>query len=81
MKNIGVYIHIPFCKQKCIYCDFLSYSNKQELQEKYIQILIQEIRVFKQENQNVRFDTIYIGGGTPSYIESRFIKVIVIKCI
>ena len=49
MKNIGVYIHIPFCKQKCIYCDFISYANKAELQEKYVQALIKEIKEWSRE--------------------------------
>ena len=71
MKNVGVYIHIPFCKQKCIYCDFISYANKAELQEKYVQALIKEIREWKKQNKHIKIDTIYIGGGTPSYLESK----------
>lgn len=70
MKKIGVYIHIPFCKQKCIYCDFISYPNKIKLQEKYVQAIIKEIRDWKEKNREIKIDTIYIGGGTPSYIES-----------
>ena len=70
MENIGVYIHIPFCKQKCIYCDFISYANKKELQERYVQALIKEIKEWKKQNKDTRIDTIYIGGGTPSYLES-----------
>ena len=71
MKKIGVYIHIPFCKQKCIYCDFVSYANKGELQEKYVQALIKEIKEWKKQNKDSKIDTIYIGGGTPSYLESK----------
>ena len=70
MKKVGVYIHIPFCKQKCIYCDFISYANKAELQEKYVQALIKEIKEWKRQNKDIVIDTIYIGGGTPSYLES-----------
>ena len=43
MKDIGIYVHIPFCKQKCYYCDFISYVGKEKLVEKYINILIKEI--------------------------------------
>ena len=43
MKEIGVYIHIPFCKQKCYYCDFLSFANKENLQEKYVEAVLKEI--------------------------------------
>ena len=76
MKRIGAYVHIPFCKQKCYYCDFLSFANKIKFEEEYVESLIKEIRHFKEENDNVEFDTIYIGGGTPSYIDSKNIAKI-----
>lgn len=73
-KEIGLYIHIPFCKHKCDYCDFVSFANKEELIEKYIQALITEI---KQEHlETYRIKTIYIGGGTPSVIDSKYITEI-----
>lgn len=75
MKEIGVYIHIPFCKQKCDYCDFISYSNKNDLIEKYVEKLKQEIRK-EVTLKNLEISTIYIGGGTPSYINSQHIKTI-----
>ena len=71
IEKIGAYIHIPFCKQKCYYCDFLSFANKKEYEEKYVESLIKEIEVFKEKNNDVEFNTIYIGGGTPSYIDSK----------
>ena len=71
IEKIGAYIHIPFCKQKCYYCDFLSFADKKEYEEKYVESLIKEIEVFKEKNNDVEFDTIYIGGGTPSYIDSK----------
>ena len=75
MKEIGVYIHIPFCKQKCLYCDFVSFANKQELQKDYIQALKKEIQNWK--NNAYKIKTIYIGGGTPSYIDSNYISEII----
>ena len=75
MKEIGVYIHIPFCKQKCLYCDFVSFANKQELQKDYIQALKKEIQNWKNDEYKVK--TIYIGGGTPSYIDSNDIVEII----
>jgi len=60
MKNIGVYIHIPFCKQKCIYCDFISYANKAELQDKYVQALIKEIKEWKKQNKDIELAQKYI---------------------
>ena len=70
-KEIGIYIHIPFCKRKCYYCDFISYSNKCEQVENYIDTVIKELKTYAFENYNVT--TIYIGGGTPSFIDSKFI--------
>ena len=72
-KHIGIYIHIPFCKQKCYYCDFISYCNKDNLIEKYIQAVKKEIQL---QEIITEIDTIYIGGGTPSYIEAKYIKEI-----
>lgn len=80
MEDIGIYIHIPFCAKKCYYCDFISYAGKQEKINNYIEAVKQEIQIIsKQEQiqkQKRRVSTIYIGGGTPSYIESKYIKEI-----
>lgn len=79
-RELGIYIHIPFCQQKCYYCDFISYANKQELIEKYINALKIEIdNYFKNTElfQKYNITTIYIGGGTPSYIEEKNIAEIV----
>ena len=73
MKKLGLYIHIPFCKRKCHYCDFISFSGKQELIEKYIDSLKSEIRNYKINKEDYLIETIYFGGGTPSYIESKYI--------
>lgn len=75
MKELGIYIHIPFCKSKCSYCDFTSFANKERMIEKYIECLKKEIKENKEDNYIV--DTIYIGGGTPSFIDSKYIKQIV----
>lgn len=74
MKELGIYIHIPFCKSKCSYCDFISFANKEKKVEKYIECLKKEIK--NKEVDNCIVDTIYIGGGTPSFIESKYIKEI-----
>ncbi len=73
-KSIGIYIHIPFCKAKCYYCDFVSYSNKKELYEEYVQAVIQEIR--DRDLSKYSIDTIYIGGGTPSILGNKSISKI-----
>ena len=86
MKDIGIYVHIPFCKHKCYYCDFISYANKESLIEKYVKVLIKEITDVatgnKLDYENKMDDlfnvnTIYIGGGTPSFIESKHIVDII----
>lgn len=65
MKKISLYIHIPFCKQKCKYCDFSSYSGKEDVMSKYVDALNIEINNASKEYS---FKTIFIGGGTPSYL-------------
>lgn len=77
MKEIGVYIHIPFCKQKCKYCDFVSFADKEELQKEYINSLKLEIEKWKNTNKDYIIKTIYIGGGTPSYIDSKYIEELI----
>lgn len=73
MKELGIYIHIPFCKRKCAYCDFISFSGQQKLIKPYINALIREIKNYKTEKEKYVIKTIYFGGGTPSFIESKYI--------
>lgn len=79
MKEIGIYVHIPFCKQKCIYCDFISFSNKFNKVEEYINKLRQEIEIkaSKIGKSEILINTIYIGGGTPSIISKEYIGQII----
>ena len=73
MEELGIYIHIPFCKQKCFYCDFCSFANKNEMQEKYVEAVINEIKnIIHKEKYTVT--TIYFGGGTPSILNPKYIK-------
>ncbi len=73
-KELGIYIHVPFCKSKCYYCDFVSFSNKINAVNAYINALKKDMEQFDVSNYNVT--TIYIGGGTPSYIDEENIKQI-----
>ncbi len=72
MKNIGLYIHIPFCQKKCLYCDFNSYEGKIGKAEAYVKALIKEINLYKMDHK-FNFKTIFIGGGTPTLINCLFI--------
>lgn len=65
MKKIGIYVHFPFCVQKCNYCNFNSYANKSELQLDYFQALLREIEMYS-DSKKIQIDSIFIGGGTPS---------------
>ena len=86
IKEIGLYVHIPFCKQKCYYCDFISHANKEQMIERYVNCLKKEIIQYATENKvmaahglelEYRIKTIYIGGGTPSFIDEAYILSIV----
>ena len=74
VKNIGIYVHIPFCKSKCYYCDFTSFDNKENYIEKYIKCVNKEIEFSSKVPKIVT--TIYIGGGTPSSIDEKYIESI-----
>lgn len=69
----GIYIHVPFCKSKCVYCDFASYPKEIGKTESYFACLYREIKGRGETLKNKVFDTVYIGGGTPSVVPSKFI--------
>lgn len=71
MRKIGIYVHIPFCRRKCKYCDFISFENKEDYVERYMQALNNSIKECKYNDFAV--DTVYFGGGTPSNIDSKYI--------
>ena len=77
----GVYVHIPFCKSRCQYCDFFSTTQLEE-REEYVQALLQEIDERVSEGSEIA--TIYFGGGTPSILETeqieRLLKALLMKC-
>ena len=79
MKQIGLYLHIPFCKSKCPYCDFYSFSGKDTEKDDYTKILkdriLSSISVLLRKG-----DTLYIGGGTPSVLGAENLKTLVDTC-
>ena len=66
MPKSGIYIHMPFCKVKCMYCDFYSVADKDEAIPTFFDALINEIKMCETDTRNWIIDTIFIGGGTPS---------------
>ena len=70
-KTLGIYIHIPFCASKCGYCDFYSLAGCDKLMPKYHNALLQHIRESAPQLRQYYTDTVYFGGGTPSYYGAR----------
>lgn len=75
-EDIGIYIHIPFCTNKCYYCNFVSYANLDNLIEKYIDAVCIEILKNAEILSEYNIKTVYFGGGTPSYINEKYIEKI-----
>lgn len=76
MKELGIYVHVPFCIQKCYYCDFISYANKETKIETYIQAVKKEIQEEGKQKEG-KVTTIYLGGGTPSLLKSSYIQEVI----
>lgn len=72
----GLYIHIPFCKQKCNYCDFNSGPYRQRDLEEYVMLLEKEAELLERKYGKLSIETVFIGGGTPSVLEPEQIKAI-----
>ncbi len=79
MKNIGLYLHIPFCKSKCPYCDFYSFSGKKTEKDEYTFVLKEKILSSISPLQ-CKGDTLYIGGGTPSVLGAKNLGTLVKTC-
>ena len=75
-KSLGIYIHIPFCVRKCLYCDFVSGPSTPEIQINYVNQLKKEI--CRTSNGNI-VDTVFIGGGTPSVLDVNLLEEVLCK--
>lgn len=67
-KDLSIYVHIPFCKKKCLYCDFLSAKATEETREVYVQELLQEMQLQSKTYKDREIKTVFFGGGTPSLL-------------
>ncbi len=79
MKELSIYVHIPFCVQKCRYCDFLSFPAKQQEKEEYVELLLREIEYRAQHLREYRVISVFFGGGTPSVLNEDAIEKILCK--
>ena len=69
-KELRLYVHVPFCVRKCYYCDFLSGPSNQEGIDTYFEALYKEINSYKNRGDDYRISSVFIGGGTPSCVDS-----------
>ncbi|MCR4435429.1 MAG: radical SAM family heme chaperone HemW [Clostridiales bacterium] len=79
-KSVGLYIHIPFCKSKCYYCDFNSYAGMESYASDYFKALKNEIFIYSDKLKGDTVKSIFIGGGTPSLVDGRYIYEIINHC-
>ena len=77
-SDICVYIHIPFCKSKCLYCDFVSYVNFPHIEE-YFEAVLKELEMYSHLLNSRGVKTVYFGGGTPNFVPERYIEKILKK--
>ena len=75
MNMAGIYIHIPFCKRRCIYCDFFS-TTQSEKKAEYVHALVRELEMRKDYVGDEEIETIYLGGGTPSQLSQEELEEI-----
>lgn len=83
-KELGLYIHIPFCKSKCYYCDFNSFACRDDAIPAYFNALKREIMLQTDMLRDFRIKTVFIGGGTPSVVDARYINEVMLflgKCL
>jgi len=77
MKNLELYVHIPFCLKKCAYCDFLSFSCDEKTQLAYADALIREIEYYGPQMHDYFVTTIFVGGGTPTWLdENKMLEIL-----
>lgn len=75
-RKMELYIHIPFCMKKCQYCDFLSFPADEDTQNVYVEALLREIAYYGKKCTSYAVSTVYIGGGTPSWLREEAIEAV-----
>ncbi|MGI6539014.1 MAG: radical SAM family heme chaperone HemW [Caldicoprobacterales bacterium] len=83
MKKIGLYLHFPFCVQKCRYCDFSSWTGKENLMNAYLSALAKELETYQNSKEKAEVSSIFMGGGTPTLFDGEALAKVLdisIKC-
>jgi oxygen-independent coproporphyrinogen III oxidase len=75
--DVGIYAHVPFCLQRCTYCDFNTYTGLLSLEDAYVTALMQEVRLRTERAISLRARTLYFGGGTPSLLDREHVASLV----
>lgn len=75
-KKLGIYLHIPFCRSKCAYCDFYSLTGREDQMDRYLAALITHLEETAPQAKGRLVDTIYLGGGTPSIFGAQRLKTL-----
>lgn len=81
MERLGIYIHWPYCKSKCPYCDFFSRVKKDVDQQRLVSSYLDDLAYYRGLNDNYKVETVFFGGGTPSLMEPRLIEDIIDKIV
>ena len=81
LEEIGIYVHIPFCVSKCLYCDFLSGKSDYDERKLYTAAIVKEIDNFNIPWNEYKVKTLFFGGGTPSLLETELFDDIVTSLI
>jgi len=77
MMRMSIYIHFPFCKSKCLYCDFCSFAADETVMERYCECLMREMELTAEQYGDAVIDTVYFGGGTPSIVPAPLMRKVI----
>ena len=80
-RKLGLYIHIPFCRSKCDYCDFYSLSGRETRMDDYQKALLVHMGETAPQARSYSVDTVYFGGGTPSFLPGCFVFETDFHCV
>ena len=78
-RTLGIYLHIPFCKRKCAYCDFYSVETdkNEKLMKPYTRAAVHHLQTVSERTTQYNIDTVYFGGGTPTALDSKCLTTLV----